>query len=222
MDDFLFDPWSADGADTGSPSTETEENAAAEETAAAEEDVTTDQDAIVEKGDATDEHGTAPDTKSPRRWTVRSGPTEAPRNPVSSSAAPFHSIPDHPRLPGEDQPSLLAKRLRAMAVPRIEETATRLRAARHRTLLDDRLDHSEPVLRFRLIPWEGPFDEAPTVAGSVFELIVAEPDVVIARRWLHPVAEAPETEVRVHAEKLDEAWIDRQLVAFVEKSLQRG
>lgn len=211
MEDFLFDPWSADDADTGSPSTQTGEEA---ETTAADE--------------------IAPETRSPRRWTVRAEPAEAPRRssapeptpspptPGPSAPQPFHSIPDHPRLPGEDQPSLVAKRLRAMAVPLIEEAAIRLRAARHRTLLDDRLDRSEPVLRFRLIPWEGPFDEAPTVAGSVFELILAEPDVVIARRWLDPVAEAPETEIRVDAEKLDEAWIDRQLMAFVEKSLQRG
>lgn len=194
MDDFLFDPWSAHGADAGSPPAEaTEEEAAREET--------------------------RPETKSPRRWTVRSEPTGARNRP--SPSPPFHSIPDHPRLPGEGQPSLMAKRLRSLAVPRIEEMATRLRAARHRTLLDDRLDRSEPVLRFRLIPWEGPFDETPAVVGSVFELVLAEPDVVVARRWLDPVAEAPEAEIRVAAEKLDRAWIDGQLMAFVEKALRR-
>lgn len=200
MDDFLFDPWSADGVDAGAPPAEaTEEEPAPEEAAPAE---------------------ARPGTKSPRRWTVRSEPTEAPNRP--SRPPSFHSIPDHPRLPGEEQPPLVAKRLRSMVVSRIEEMATRLRAARHRTFLDDRLDRSQPVLRFRLIPWEGPFDEAPAVAGSVFELALAEPDVVVARRWLDPVAETPEVEVRVAAEKLDRAWIDGQLMAFVEESLRRG
>lgn len=193
MDDFLFDPWSAGGADAGAPpAPATEEEPPPKE----------------------------PAPKSPRRWTVPSEPTEAPNRP--SRPPSFHSIPDHPRLPDEEQPPLVAKRLRSMVVPRIEEMATRLRAARHRTFLDDRLDRSEPVLRFRLIPWEGPFDDAPAVAGSVFELALAEPDVVVARRWLDPVAETPEVEVRIAAEKLDRAWIDGQLMAFVEESLRRG
>lgn len=92
--------------------------------------------------------------------------------------------------------------------------------ARHRTLLDDRLEATEPCIRFRLIPRYGPFDDRPKVAGSVLELMVSD-SVVTARIWLDPLADEPTKEIDVDPSALSEAWIEGILVDFVSKSLRR-
>lgn len=111
------------------------------------------------------------------------------------------------------------KRLRSVVLPKIDEAEVRLRAARHKTLLDDRLDGSDGVLRFRLAPRRGPFDEEPVVAGSVLELQV-EGDRIVARVWLDLLADEPTSESVTEADDLNSAWFEGILVDFVAKSLR--
>ena len=115
--------------------------------------------------------------------------------------------------------SPLAMELRERVVPRLEEMAIRLRASGHRTLLDDRLKGAPAVLRFRLAPRRGPFDDPPKVAGSVLEIAVIEESVVSVRHWLDPLADQPSEEYRMMAATIGAGWADGVLLEFAESVL---
>ena len=117
----------------------------------------------------------------------------------------------------------LARRLRSLGLPQIAALDARLKGARHGTLVDDRLHQSVPILRFRIQPWRGPFDEPGAVPGSVLEFAVEEtPRQVVARYWLDPLATAPAHQQRIDGEDLARPWVERVLVDFVDKALHRA
>ncbi|MDX1646994.1 MAG: hypothetical protein R3304_07605 [Longimicrobiales bacterium] len=128
-------------------------------------------------------------------------------------------MPDQPQVPDEPPSSSLAKRVRSFVIPRLDELATRLRAARHKTLVDDRLDDDEARIRFRLVPWKGPFEEAPTVSDSVLEIAVDEGGGVVVRYWLDGTADEPSVESHFDDEKIGARWCERVLLDFVELTL---
>lgn len=106
-------------------------------------------------------------------------------------------------------------------MPRLDALSARLAIARHRTLLDDRLDAEPSTLRYRLVPWRAPFDEPVAVAGSVLEIAVDDSEVV-ASFWLDPVAEDPAEERRVDSGRLSEDWVGDVCLDFVARALRRG
>lgn len=114
--------------------------------------------------------------------------------------------------------------LRALVMPRIEALSHRLVVAHHGTALDDRLDESEPVLRFRIEPWSGPFDEAEERHGAVLEIVTDGPRArwITGRLWLDPTSHAPSELVEVAVAALTEEWIERLLLDFVEKALSQA
>lgn len=117
--------------------------------------------------------------------------------------------------------STLTERLQDVVLPYLKALEARLQIARHRTLLDDRLERDPPAIRFRLIPRRGPFDDVSAVPGSVLEVVADDGSSVAARLWLDPVAEEPTDELRVDADRLTERWIDEIAMDFVEQALRR-
>jgi len=116
-----------------------------------------------------------------------------------------------------------AEFLRTLMMPRLEGLIQRLESARHDTTLDDRLDQPTPSLRFRVRPWQGPFDETRAEEGAVLEVLVDEgpPPEIIGRLWLNPLSTTPSEQSRVDSAKLTDAWVDRLLLEFVEKALRQ-
>lgn len=155
-------------------------------------------------------------------------PAEGPTTRTETAPAAESTKASVPRAPepaagaARRTASPVVDRLRALAIPRLEDFATRLEASRHRTLLDDRLDRESPTLRFRLMPWLGPFDATTAVEGSVLELTVdgAQNPEVVARFWLDPLATAAAEELRIAAESLGDTWLDHVLTTFVAKALR--
>lgn len=165
---------------------------------------------------------------SPKTGRQRQGlPLRPPSPPVREPGAPAAARPP--------ASSALVEHLRDIALPRLEALATRLEVARHRTLLDDRLDRAEQVLRFRLMPWQAPFDVAGVVPGSVLELAVegvsskraggsgggGKGARVAARFWLDPLATTPAEETLIDARRLTDAWLEAVLLDFVGRVLGR-
>ncbi len=181
------------------------------------------------------------------RWRSVARPRDLPGSPPEPAAAsvrqdsrparpspPARSVRERPGPIGPPAPTPtgrsapvrpkahpLASRLQDLALPELEALVARLEVARHRTLVDDRLEGPDARLRFRLIPRRGPFDERGAVQASALELAVDENEVV-ARLWLDALADAPTEEIRVDGSRLARPWVDRVLIDFVERALRRG
>lgn len=149
----------------------------------------------------------------------------------SPDDAPEESLPETPeRALGESvaddlRPAKLraVAAFRALIVPRVNALNTRLAAARHRSMIDDRLDHDPPSLRLRIEPWSAPFDSREGTEATVLELVIprGQSATVIGRVWLDPSSSAPSEERHLPAEQLSGGWIDGILYEFVETALSR-
>jgi hypothetical protein len=113
-----------------------------------------------------------------------------------------------------------------MAVPRLEEAARRLQIARHEASVDDQLEATPPTLRFSLRPWRGPWtDELSPPRGTLvlsLEGSEASEDVVSVRFWLDPEADEPTDEMRVPPARVNAAWLERLVLDFVRRLLERA
>ena len=120
--------------------------------------------------------------------------------------------------------SAAATFLRALLLPRIETITQRLAIARHHTTIDERLGQDAGVLRFRIEPWQGPFDDSDRGREAVLEVLLegARAERVTGRLWLDPLSRSPSEQTSVPAEEATGTWVDRLLLGFVEKALRQG
>lgn len=193
-EDFLFDPWSGvDGHDPANLGSE-EEGAPA---SLAKPSV------LPDVGSATSPHRSISraETGESPRWRPRPAASEQRQRGArrrSAEAPPSRILADPPpeRVGASSGALSSVDRLRTLAIPLIGRIEPRLRAARHRTLLDDRLDAPDPCLRFRLIPWFG-------------------------RIWLAPLADEPTWESKIEAAGAVEGWVETLVMDFIARSLRR-
>jgi len=115
--------------------------------------------------------------------------------------------------------------LRQDGVPLIQDIARRLEAAQHYTSVQDMLDLPTPMLRVLLWPRPGLLDATSERLLVTLELVLGEveEDVLAARYWLgsRPVAGEVEHLGTVSTADLTPDWLERQILAFVEKVLER-
>jgi hypothetical protein len=232
MDDPIFDPWSSE------PDPEDSE-------APTEQDDTSPQDPRSRgrwqsPGARTPLGRPKPVDRSVEPEERDPGPTEAARADRPTKAAPnvrttdvertteVEAAPDEsgaapsaPALATAVGESGLSGQLRETVVPRVEWLSSRLRIAGHETAVDDRLGAVVPSLRLRLVPRRYPLTEDGDDASAVLEVTMNERRAeVAARLWLDPMATGPTEDVRIHAAQLTDAWIDRMLLEFVERTLE--
>jgi hypothetical protein len=114
--------------------------------------------------------------------------------------------------------------LRDIAISRLEAVGNRLRMARHATSLEDLLDDPERLIRFGLTPWFGPFSDSDSRRSAMLEFgLGGEGDEqVTAWYWLDRLAEAPHEAVRVVSSQLTASWVERVILDFVAKVLERS
>lgn len=112
--------------------------------------------------------------------------------------------------------------LRSLAAPLLEVVSRRLRLARHDASVDDLLEAPERLIRFRLDPWPGPFQEPGSARAAMLEIAVGGEDVevVTAWYWLDGLAEAPQTMPSVSTTRLTASWVERTILDFVGKVLE--
>lgn len=114
--------------------------------------------------------------------------------------------------------------LRGVAVPRLEAIGKRLEMARHETSLEDLLDESDRLLRFDLKPWPGPLSGSDLQRSAMLEFGVdaESPGLVRVWYWLDRLGEAPDKVASLPTSRLTISRIERVILDFVEKVLQRG
>jgi hypothetical protein len=112
--------------------------------------------------------------------------------------------------------------VRRIGVPRLEAISRELRLARHRTALVDLLEGPTRLLRFELTPWLSPLS-ARSPRSAVLEIgLASESDTLVtAWCWLDASGEAPYKTSVVSSEKLDPAWVERTVLDFVARVLER-
>lgn len=160
-----------------------------------------------------------PTPESP--WKPESPPAHAP--PPTPGPTPTRRAEPRDPVAPRARPTPLTERVRALVVPRLTSLEARLQLARHRTVLDERLDGPSPAVRFRLTPWRAPFDERGPLQGSVLEIAVDEAEgTVAARFWLDVLSPTPTEELPIDARRLGEAWIEGVLIDFVQKALREA
>ena len=126
-----------------------------------------------------------------------------------------------PTQAGGDSPAPAV--LREVVLPRLHHFAERLRAARHRALIDDRTSGPTPALRFQLRPWRGPFDGDDPGTGPSLEIIVdaeQHEGAVTARVWLDPMAPMATERIDIPAGQLSEGRVDALILDFIERALR--
>ncbi len=162
----------------------------------------------------------APEPWSGRAPTPEPAPTE--RTPRWRSTARPGPAATRLIAHSENPRSGHVEVLRDLLMPRLKDLCHRLEAARHETTVDDRLNHPTPSLRFRLRPWQAPFDGRRAAAGPVLEILLdgGPAPAVIGRFWVDPDVGAPTHQNRVELSRLTDAWLDRLLLDFVERALQ--
>ncbi len=168
------------------------------------------------------DHGPAeiPDPPAPTphvRPPTRDVPAAPPRAPSPPRWARVERQPRARRAPYRDDPMTASAPLDT-AVAALLRLADRLEMARHRAVVDDRTHETPPSVRFRIEPWRGPLDPAPTPA-PVLELTPAESSGLVARTWADPRAEQPATVRPVAPSSSDGATLDEILLDFVKLSL---
>lgn len=192
IDDPIFDPWFVGDAE------------------ARADDVAPSTEPLVDERGA----GSAPAAtggESVRRWIAPTPSAHVPTVPRPSG---------RPTRPPES-PHLGA--LRSVVRPRLEALRARLDLAGHDVVLDDRTHHEIPSVRFRFSPRHGPFDEPEDLPSSVLEVLWdVNSGQIAARIWKNAVDEDWSDEVLASCARVDDAWIDRVIVGFVERTLDTG
>ena len=154
----------------------------------------------------------------PDRPPAREAVVEPTSDPGLAELPPLDGQPTQTGIDGT------AAFLRALLVPPIETLSRRLIMAGHRTTVDDRLGQRPAALRFRIEPWQGPFDETAGRRGAVLEVTLEDARAarVAGRLWLDPLSKSPTEQTSVKVENVTSTWIDRLLLDFVEKALKQG
>jgi hypothetical protein len=144
--------------------------------------------------------------------------------PLAASEPPDPSIEAPPTsgLAGLDGAGA-AELLRRMAVGRLEAIGARLRVGRHVTSLEDLLDGPARLLRFVLTPWPGPLPLSGPNPSAMLEIGLGgdSDDLVTAWYWLDPASEAPDRVASVPSSKLTAGWLERIILDFVGRALER-
>lgn len=229
MDDPIFDPWclGEDARPTPPPRTSRWRGAAKAEGVPAPRPVPAPRrppPAEIEDFMAIwyGDEPTAPTAPEPEAETPappdRSAPpcTDALEGPAPEASAPEAAAPV-----AETHRPEAGDLLRALLLPRVEALGLRLRAARHRATLDDRLDRDPPALRFRIEPWTAPFDDVETPPSTVLEVVHegGSEGSVTASIWCDPTANEPTRQRTLPASHVTPARIDELLFDFVETAL---
>jgi len=193
LEDPIFDPWSPEHAE---------------------------EDASAEAAEAVPPRAEPVPPRLPAQRAVLFGPVALPVEATSPAARPPSPVA---ALPEAALPGARAS-LRRLATARLDAIARRLRLARHRASLEDLLDEPTRLIRFELRPWRNPLLSVRSKRPAVLELgLSAESvDVITAWYWLDDVGEAPYKTTSVPAGELTAAWIDRAVLDFVAKALERG
>jgi hypothetical protein len=151
----------------------------------------------------------------PRARVVEPVPDPVP-TPAPESAPTSHPAQDTER--GIGGGTILAE----LITPRLRALATKLELARHSTTLDERVGQNPPTVRFRIRPWTGPFDTF-NESGAVIEFVEIDGDdgPLVARLWLDPLHANASHECDLSRAGLDGSRVDRLLLDFLGKVLQR-
>lgn len=106
----------------------------------------------------------------------------------------------------------------------MQAISRRLRIARHDTQLDDLLDEPPSLLRFHVRPWLGHFARSGSDRSAMLEIGLSSnaEERVTAWYWLDELGEAPDESLSLPVEKLTASWIERVILDFVAKVLERS
>ena len=148
---------------------------------------------------------------------------EAPAEPRRPRWSGRPATPQARSAPPPDPVTEPVDFLRAVVVPGFQGLARRLEASRHYTSVQDLLDLPTPALRVLIWPRPGLLDRQGSRILATFELMLdrSAPGRLTTSYWLGARPEHVIPMAEVPLDRLDLAWVETQILDFVQKVLDR-